>query len=276
MDSFHNLDKGKYRKRITVLYWTLNLEVCIHVICWYNIGERSEPEKKIDNDKVNTTVGPLSYPSNLYTKPHLWQISGEGGGVRTPPPPPSGSALGQFCKVWGCMPQFKSFTEYLHPKFIVCDKEIYIYMYIILMNICSMHWNSSRDKLICSVDTPHWRRGRGVGPLISRNIFDFSSKSLNGNFRTQRPLQSFSALGPKAQLHYSDHMLSIVRDCFFFFRSAPINTNLVEDVEIFCFLWSFVEFRSAVSEKKLKMSRLIRGLGGHLIFQIGPEKTQNW
>ena len=28
--------------------------------------------------------------------------------------------------------------------------------------------------------------------------------------------------------------------------------------------WSFVEFRSAVSEEKLKMSQPIRGQGGHL------------
>ena len=38
-----------------------------------------------------------------------------------------------------------------------------------------------------------------------------------------------------------------------------------------CFLSSFVEFSSAVSEKKLKMSRPIRGQGGHLVFPIGPK-----
>ena len=50
------------------------------------------------------------------------------------------------------------------------------------------------------------------------------------------------------------------------------NTNFVEDVEI-CFLSSFVEFRSAVSEEKLKMSQPIRGQGGHLVFPIGPKNT---
>ena len=40
-----------------------------------------------------------------------------------------------------------------------------------------------------------------------------------------------------------------------------------------CFLSSFVEFGSAVSEKKSKMSRLIRGQGGHLVFSIGPKNT---
>ena len=39
------------------------------------------------------------------------------------------------------------------------------------------------------------------------------------------------------------------------------------------FLSSFVEFRSAVSEKKSKMSQLIRGWGGHLVFPIGPKNT---
>ena len=39
-----------------------------------------------------------------------------------------------------------------------------------------------------------------------------------------------------------------------------------------CFLSSFVEFRSAVSEEKLKMSQPIRGQGGHLVFSDRPEK----
>ena len=37
---------------------------------------------------------------------------------------------------------------------------------------------------------------------------------------------------------------------------------------------SFVEFRSAVSEEKSKMSRPIRGQGGRLVFPIGPIKTK--
>ena len=40
-----------------------------------------------------------------------------------------------------------------------------------------------------------------------------------------------------------------------------------------CFLSSFVEFRSAVSEEKSKMSPQIRGQGGHLLFPIGPKNT---
>ena len=39
-----------------------------------------------------------------------------------------------------------------------------------------------------------------------------------------------------------------------------------------CFLSSFVEFRSVVSEKS-KMSQPIRGQGGHLVFPIGPKNT---
>ena len=38
-----------------------------------------------------------------------------------------------------------------------------------------------------------------------------------------------------------------------------------------CFMWSFVEFRSAVSGEKLKMSQPIRGQSGHLVFLIGPK-----
>ena len=83
-----------------------------------------------------------------------------------------------------------------------------------------------------------------------------------------------------------------------FFPIDPKNTNLVEDVEILlpvkfrwilfsgfrrevenqrtlrsCFLSSFVEFNSAVSEEKSKMSQPIRGQGGHLVFLISPKNT---
>ena len=40
-----------------------------------------------------------------------------------------------------------------------------------------------------------------------------------------------------------------------------------------CFLSRFVEFRSAVSEEKSKMSQPIRGQGGHLVSPIGPKNT---
>ena len=40
-----------------------------------------------------------------------------------------------------------------------------------------------------------------------------------------------------------------------------------------CILSSFVEFRSAVSEEKSKMSQPIRGQGGHLVLPIGPKNT---
>ena len=40
-----------------------------------------------------------------------------------------------------------------------------------------------------------------------------------------------------------------------------------------CFLSSVVEFRSVVSEEKLKLSQPIRGQGGHLVFPIGPKNT---
>ena len=40
-----------------------------------------------------------------------------------------------------------------------------------------------------------------------------------------------------------------------------------------CFLSSFIEFCSVVSEKKSKESQPIRGQGGHLGFLIGPKYT---
>ena len=40
-----------------------------------------------------------------------------------------------------------------------------------------------------------------------------------------------------------------------------------------CFLSSFVEFHSAVSEEKSKISQPIRGQGGHLVFPIGLKNT---
>ena len=54
--------------------------------CLHNTGERSEPGK-IDKNKLKTTFDPLSYLS-LYTRPHLWQISGGSGPPVVPPPPP--------------------------------------------------------------------------------------------------------------------------------------------------------------------------------------------
>ena len=40
-----------------------------------------------------------------------------------------------------------------------------------------------------------------------------------------------------------------------------------------CLLSSFVEFRSAISEEKSKISQPIRGQGGNLVFPISPKNT---
>ena len=42
-----------------------------------------------------------------------------------------------------------------------------------------------------------------------------------------------------------------------------------------CFLSTFVEFRSAVSEEESKMSQPIRGQGGHLAFPFGQKNTNS-
>ena len=56
------------------------------------------------------------------------------------------------------------------------------------------------------------------------------------------------------------------------FSIGPKNTNFEETLRS-CFLSSFVEFRSVVSEEKSKMSQPIRGQGGHLVFPIDPKNT---
>ena len=62
------------------------------------------------------------------------------------------------------------------------------------------------------------------------------------------------------------------RAAILFFRSAR-KTQTWKRALRSCFLSSFVEFRSAVSTEKSKMSQPIRGQGGHLIFLIGPKNT---
>ena len=56
------------------------------------------------------------------------------------------------------------------------------------------------------------------------------------------------------------------------FQIGPKKTNFVRTLRS-CFLSSFVEFCSVVSEEKLKMSQPIRGQGGHFVFPIGPKNT---
>ena len=63
---------------------------------------------------------------------------------------------------------------------------------------------------------------------------------------------------------------SETRAAILFFRSAR-KTQIWYRTLRYCFLSSFVEFRSTVSEKKSKMSQPIRGQGGHLVFPIGPK-----
>ena len=58
-----------------------------------------------------------------------------------------------------------------------------------------------------------------------------------------------------------------------FFCDRPKKTQTWQRMLRSCFLSSFVEFRSAVSEEKSKMSQPIRGQGGHLVFLIGPKNT---
>ena len=65
---------------------------------------------------------------------------------------------------------------------------------------------------------------------------------------------------------------SEARGAILFFRSARKTQTWLRTLRS-CFLSSFVEFRSAVSEKKSKMSQPIRGHGGHLVFLIVLKNT---
>ena len=58
----------------------------------------------------------------------------------------------------------------------------------------------------------------------------------------------------------------------FLFTDRPEKHKLGRDLRS-CFLSSLVEFRSAVSEEKSKMSQPIRGQSGHLLFLIGLKNT---
>ena len=65
---------------------------------------------------------------------------------------------------------------------------------------------------------------------------------------------------------------SEARAAILFFRSAQKTQTWKKRLRS-CFLSSFVEFRSAVSEKKSKMSQPIRARGGHLVFLIDLKNT---
>ena len=56
--------------------------------------------------------------------------------------------------------------------------------------------------------------------------------------------------------------------CYFVFLIGP-KIQTWKRMLRSCFLSSFFEFCSAVSEEKSKMSQPIRGQGGHLVFLIG-------
>ena len=106
----------------------------------------------------------------------------------------------------------------------------------------------------CFSDRPEkYKLGRGCWDLASCQV------SLNS-------VQQFQRRSRKC-LCQSEARVAIL-----FFWSAQ-KTQICKRTLRSCFLLSFVEFRSAVSEKKLKMSQPIRGQGSHLVFRIGPKNT---
>ena len=106
----------------------------------------------------------------------------------------------------------------------------------------------------CFSDRPEKHKlGRGRWDLASCQV------SLNSIQRFQRRNQKCLSQ-------------SEARAAILFFRSAR-KTQTWQRTLRSCFLSSFVEFRSVVSEEKLKKSQLIRGQGGHLVFPISPKNT---
>ena len=106
----------------------------------------------------------------------------------------------------------------------------------------------------CFSDRPEKHKlGRGLWDLA------FSQVSLNSVQRFQR--RSRKCLSQ-----------SEARAAILFFRSARKTQTWWRALRSW-FLLSFVEFRSAVSTEKSKMSQPIRGQGGHLVFPIGPKNT---
>ena len=88
LDPFHNLDKGNIEKKDDLYILSiLHSGVCIQFVKLW----RAMRARKVDNNKVNTTVGPPLLPIKpLHKTPPLTNL--RGGGVRNSGPP-SGSAL---------------------------------------------------------------------------------------------------------------------------------------------------------------------------------------
>ena len=117
---------------------------------------------------------------------------------------------------------------------------------------------------------PFWQIGQGshfyllirLKKHLGRRCWDLASCQISLN-----PVQQFQRRSQKC-LSQSCAMAAI----FFFYWSAWKH-RLGKGRWESCFLSSFVEFCSAVSEKKSKMSQPIRGLGARLVFPINPKNT---
>ena len=68
----------------------------------------------------------------------------------------------------------------------------------------------------------------------------------------------------------------IIKWRLFCFSDPPEKHKLIRRALRSCFLSRFVEFLSAVSDEKSKMSQPIRGQGGHFVFSRLAWKTQMW
>ena len=114
--------------------------------------------------------------------------------------------------------------------------------------------NQRPGRPYCFLDQPEKHKfGRGCWELA------FCQVSLNS-------VQWFHSRSRKCLIQSED------RAAIFFFWSVRKNASLVEDVRILL-PSSFVEFYSAVSEEKLKMSQQIIDRGGHFVFPIHLKNT---
>ena len=121
-----------------------------------------------------------------------------------------------------------------------------------LSTISHLFDRSARRKFLFTHRPEKHKLGRGRWDLASRQVslnsvqrFQRRSKNVSTNQRPGRP----SCFSNRQEKH-----------------------KLIRGRWDICFLSSFVEFCSAVSEEKSKMSQPIRGQGSHLVFPIGQKK----
>ena len=116
-----------------------------------------------------------------------------------------------------------------------------------------LFWGIGQGQFLITDRTEKLKLGRGRWDIASCRV-SFNSIQLFQR-RSQKCLSQSEA-----------------RAAILFFRLARNTQTWLRTLRS-CFLLSFVEFQSAVSEEKSKMSQPIKVQGGHLVFPISPKNT---